>query len=165
MLRKSNTGTATTKEAALTRPGLSLPSVTTAADSADRGRSLPQPFQVLELRVPGEHLLVEPAVDDAFSKPPLFAELRRGDAVPLGPLVDRLRLEAEVGGQVFDREDFLLGGNAVRRRGRGHDLRLGGWSAERTGQILFVQVCATSFRDLILPVGHRRNSRGACGGP
>src|SRR2546425_9522735 len=139
MLRKSNSG-AVERSPTAAVPRKKRAALTRAAH--DRvARRLPQSFQVLELRVPGEHLLVEPAIDDAAAEPPLFAELRSRDAVPLGPLVDRLGFEAEVIGQVFNREDFLLGGDAVRPVGRGHDLRLRGWTAERTGQILFLQVC------------------------
>src|SRR2546422_8104897 len=116
MLRKSNIGTATTTKGGAYATALSLLSVKSAVSSADRGRgrSLPQPFQMLELRVPGEHLLVEPAIDDAFSKPPLFAELRRRDAVPLCPFVDRLGLEAQITGQLLDRQDFLADVGPIR---------------------------------------------------
>src|SRR2546426_7181355 len=69
MSRKSNIGTATTNEggAYATRPLAPLVPSKSAVTRGPygTGRPLPQPFQVLEVGVTGEHLLVEPAIDDA----------------------------------------------------------------------------------------------------
>src|SRR5690349_3758400 len=73
-------------------------------------------LQVREARVLAEHLLVEPAVEHAAPEAPLLAQLHGGDAFFLRPLVDRLRLEAEVVRDLLEREDLVPGGLGHRAR-------------------------------------------------
>src|SRR5437868_1428454 len=61
--------------------------------------------QVAETGVVAQQLFVEPAVDDAAAEAPLLAELDRGNALLLGPLVDGLRLEPQVVSHFLDGED------------------------------------------------------------
>ena len=62
---------------------------------------------VILVRSP-QYLLVQPAIDDAFSKAPLFPEFGGWNALLLSPLVNRLRCEAQVGGDLLECEDLVI---------------------------------------------------------
>ena len=59
-------------------------------------------------RILAEHLIVEPPIDHTPPEPPFLTELRRRNALVLRPLVDCLRLEAQIGRHFLYRKDLIL---------------------------------------------------------
>src|SRR5205085_6408565 len=74
---------------------------------------LPLPLHTLEAGFPTQNLLVQPLIDDALPEAPLLSQLRRGNPLLLGPLVNSLRREPQIGGDLLDRENLAVEGRSA----------------------------------------------------
>src|SRR6266571_5316907 len=82
--------------------------ISTNFDTSRLALSLRLLLQVLEPRCGAEHLVVQPAIDDALPKAPLLPQLCRRNPLLLRPLVDGLRCEPEVRRDLFDGQNVVV---------------------------------------------------------
>src|SRR6266516_1781814 len=82
--------------------------ISTNFDTSRLALSLRFLLPVLEPRCGAEHLVVQPAIDDALPKAPLLPQLGRRNPLLLRPLVDGLRCEPEVRRDLFDGQNVVV---------------------------------------------------------